>query len=330
MAGVSKSTVSNALSGKDYMLSEETKNRIIQIAKETGYQKLNHMIRFVVFERTKRPEKKKMDDDPKFKMMVSSIKKECSRHNYSFAVNHIFEKDKEKGFRYIQKLSDCDGLIILGWDLILDDLEWLRDFLNIPFVVVDAGFSDPKYDFVTNNNVDAAYQLTQHMISCGHKRIGFIHGGMEVHNERYRGYQNALIANNLDYDRSIVCRVERREKSEFVEEIREFLLKLAKRNTPMPTAFLIGDDRIAVSFEAVSIALDMHFSIAGFDNLPLCLEQTPQLTSVEPDYSYIGLTAVKRMMDKISSGEKKTQKIFTEPRIFYRDSIAVLNKNKNV
>ncbi|MBR3203251.1 MAG: substrate-binding domain-containing protein, partial [Solobacterium sp.] len=175
------------------------------------------------------------------------------------------------------------------------------------------------------------YQLTQKMIDCGHRRIGFIHGGaMEVFNERMREYQNALIANNLDYDRSIVCWVERQKKNEFVEEIREFLLKLSKRTAPMPTAFLACDDRIAISFLAASSALNMHFSLAGFDNLPVCLEQTPQLASVEPDYIYIGKTAVRRIMEKISSGETKTQKIYTEPNIYYRDSIAVLNKKKNV
>ena len=330
-ANVSKSTVSNALSGKDHMLSEETKKRILQIAEECGYQKKNHLIRFVVFERRILPESRKIDHDPKFKTLYQSMKKECANFNYRITVNHIRAKDREKGFGYIRKLSDCDGLIILGWELVIDDLRWLREFLNIPFVVIDAAFTDPKYDFITNNNIDAAYQLTQKMIDCGHRRIGFIHGGaMEVFNERMRGYQNALIANNLDYDRSIVCWVERQKKNEFVEEIREFLLKLSKRTAPMPTAFLACDDRIAISFLAASSALNMHFSLAGFDNLPVCLEQTPQLASVEPDYIYIGKTAVRRIMEKISSGETKTQKIYTEPNIYYRDSIAVLNKKKNV
>ena len=330
-AGVSKSTVSNALSGKDHMLSGETKNRILQIAKEYGYQKRNHLIRFIVFERRDLPENKKMDNDPKFKTLFSSLKKECSLFNYKIVVNHIREKDKEKGFGYIQKISDCDGMIILGWELLLDDLKWLREFLKIPFVIVDAALTDPKYDFVANNDHDSAYQLTQRMIDCGHKRIGFIHGGvMEVYNERMRGYQNALMANNLEFDRSIVCWVERQNKSEFVDEIRAFLLKLAKRTTPMPTAFLACDDRIAVSFLAVSKALNLDFSLAGFDNLPLCLDQTPQLASVEPDYSCIGVAAVRRMIDKINTGETKTQKIYVEPNIYYRESIAALNNNKYV
>ncbi|MCR5796133.1 MAG: LacI family transcriptional regulator [Solobacterium sp.] len=330
-AGVSKSTVSNALSGKDHMLSKETKNRILQIAEEYGYQKINRLIRFVVFERRDLSVNKKMDNDPKFKAFYTAMKNECGHFGYRFAVNHIREKDKEKGFGYIRKLSDCDGLIILGWELKLDDLRWLRGYLNIPFVVIDAVFTEPSYDFVANNNTDAAYQLTQRMIECGHKRIGFIHGGdLEVYNERMCGYQNALLMNNLAFDPSIICRVERQNKSEFVEEIRGFLLKLAKRTTPMPTAFLACDDRIAVSFLAASKALNMDFSLAGFDNLPLCVEQTPQLASVESDHAYIGATAVKRIIEKITGGETKTLKIYTEPKIYFRDSIAVLNKTKNV
>ena len=121
-ANVSKSTVSNALSGKDHMLSEETKKRILQIAEECGYQKKNHLIRFVVFERRILPESRKIDHDPKFKTLYQSMKKECANFNYRITVNHIRAKDREKGFGYIRKLSDCDGLIILGWELVIDDL----------------------------------------------------------------------------------------------------------------------------------------------------------------------------------------------------------------
>ena len=331
IVGVSKSTVSNALSGKDNMLSEDTKKHIIEVAKEYGYQKKKHLIRFVIFERRSLSDNKTIDQVPKYQLMYDSIKKECNLYNYKIVVNHIKNKDREKGFGYIQKLLDCDGIIILGWDLTLDDLKWLREFLSIPFVVVDSSFTDPQYDFITNNNHDAAYQLTQKMIDCGHKRIGFIHGGvMNVYTERMNGFENALLANNLEFNQQYVCRVERQDKSEFVVEIRDFLNKLKKRNSPMPTAFIACDDRIAVSFLAASRSLNMEFSLAGFDNLPLCLEQTPQLSSVEPDYRYIGKVAVHRMIEKINFGEKQTLKIYTEPKIYYRDSIINLNTIKKV
>lgn len=330
-AGVSKSAVSNALSGKDHMLSTETKERILRIAEESGYHKKNYLIRFVVFERRVLSDNKTIDDVPKFKHLYHAMENECRFLHYKISVNHIWEKDKEKGFGYIQKISDCDGMIILGWDLLPEDLKWLHTYINIPFVIVDASFTNPEFDFVKNNDHDAAYQLTQKMIDYGHKRIGFIHGGVTgVYNERMQGYQNALTANNLEFDRQIICMVERQNKSEFVGEIRAFLMKLSKRTAPMPTAFLASDDRIAVSFMAVANALHMDFSLAGFDNLPLCLEQTPPLASVEPDYSYIGTTAVRRMVEKIQSGEIKTQKIYTEPNIFYRESIRELNNSKLV
>lgn len=325
-AGVSKSTVSNALSGKDHMLSKETKARIVALAKEIGYQKISHLIRFVVFERREHTDNRKMDQDPKFRTLYASMENQCHLLGYRIAVNHIAETDKEKGFTYIQTLADCDGLIILGWELIQEDLYWLREYLHMPFIIVDASFTEPGFDYVSNNNHDAAYQLTQKMIDCGHKRIGFIHGGaMEVYNERLRGYQNALLMNHHVFDPELVCYVDRVEKSVFVQEIGAFLQKLAKRNSPMPTAFLACDDRIAISFLASANVMNMQFSLAGFDNLPLCMEQKPQLTSVEADYACIGRTAVKRIIDKITDGDTKTQKIYVEMMVFERESISLLN-----
>jgi LacI family transcriptional regulator len=179
---------------------------------------------------------------------------------------------------------------------------------------------------VAGNNADASYKLTEAMIQAGHKRIGYIYGGsIDVYRERLRGYRSALYANGLEYDRSIVCTLDRSAKSVFVDEIREFLQKIAKRNTPAPTAFLMSDDRIAVSFLAASRAMNMEFSAAGFDNLPLCREQTPPLASAEVDCRYTGMTAAARMIDKIERNDHRTQKIYTEISVYLRESIA-LNK----
>lgn len=193
-------------------------------------------------------------------------------------------------------------------------------------MIVDASFSSPEYDFVSGNNADASYKLTEAMIRAGHKRIGYIYGGsIDVYRERLSGYRSALYAAGLEYDRSIVCTVDRSAKSVFVDEIRDFLQKIAKRNTPAPTAFMISDDRIAVSFLAAARAMNMKFAAAGFDNLPLCAEQTPPLASAEMNCRYTGTAAAARMIDKIERNDTHTQKIYTEITVYLRESI-YLNK----
>ena len=330
-ANVSKGTVSNALNGKNHMLSQEKKEEILRIAEEMGYQKINHLIRFVVFERQSRAGKMKMDETEAFRELYSAIEEECERNHYKVALNHIHESEKTRGFEYIETLADSDGLIILGWELQQDDLRWLRNITDLPFVVVDASFSDPDFDFITSNNTDAANQLTQKMIDMGHKRIAYIDGGnMSVNKERFTGYQNALIENHIGFDPTLICYIDRQEKSIFTDEIREFLQRQAKRTSPMPSAVLCCDDRVAVSLMAVAVSMKLKLATAGFDNLPLCLEQIPQLSSVAVNASYTGTVTARRMIEKIETKDLRTQKIYVESDVFFRDSIFKLNKSHNV
>jgi LacI family transcriptional regulator len=330
-AHVSKGTVSNALNGNDEMVSAEKKEEIRRLAEDMGYRKVNHLIRFVIFERLEHAGKRRIDNAPNFQRLYQAVGKECRRQNYHVALNHIREEDKKQGFDYIRSLADCDGLIILGWELESDDLSWLRNYTKLPFVIADASFTDPAYDFVTSNNIDAAYQMTRRMIDCGHRHIGCIDGGrLNVFAERMLGYQYALMQKGIDYDRSLICHIDRTQKSEFTSEIGEFLDRLSHRNRPMPTAFLCCDDRTAVSFMAASIKRGYAFSLAGFDNLPLCLDQTPPLTSAATDYEYMGEAAARRIIEKIERMDERTEKIYVEPSIYFRESIRELNRNKKV
>lgn len=322
LTGVSKATVSNALNGRSDMLSQELLQKILQTAAALGYRKRNHLIRFIIFESRDGLKTHRIDDNKNFQEIYRAIKEECSLRHYRVQINHIRHQEKEQGFQYIHDLADCDGMIILGWELSLADLEWLRCFTTLPFVIVDASFSSPEYDFVTGNNADASYKLTEAIINAGHKRIGYIYGGgIDVYRERLNGYRNALYAHGLEYDRSIICTVDRTAKSVFVDEIKEFLIRVNKRTGPAPTAFVISDDRIAVSFLAAAKAVNWSYAIAGFDNLPLCLEQMPPLASAEPNYRYNGTTAASRMIDKIERNDCHTQKIYTEITVYLRESI---------
>ena len=72
---------------------------------------------------------------------------------------------------------------------------------------------------------------------------------------------------------------------------------------------------------AAAKALNLRYALSGFDNLSLCEEQDPPLSSVEINYSYTGTIAARRMIDKIEKKDMHTQKIYTETIIHIRESI---------
>lgn len=81
-------------------------------------------------------------------------------------------------------------------DAVIDFLE-SNDY---PFVLV--GRSD-RYEnilSVDNDNVMAAYDATNHLISMGHERIGFVSGppNLIVSRDRLAGYRKALLNSGLE------------------------------------------------------------------------------------------------------------------------------------
>jgi DNA-binding LacI/PurR family transcriptional regulator len=78
---------------------------------------------------------------------------------------------------------------------------------NIPFVLVDRVYSDLEADCVLFNDEEIGYLLTSSLIRKGHKRIAFALTA-EPHvssvENRLRGYQRALEANNIPFDPALI------------------------------------------------------------------------------------------------------------------------------
>lgn len=153
--------------------------------------------------------------------------------------------------------------------------------LDVPVVMIDPlGVDTDSFPNVSATDWEAGRDATEHLLSLGHRRIGFITGPIDqtCHQDRLDGYYSALGRAGISSDPSLV-----REGDSLVAGgvLRGGeLLDLAER----PTAIISSSDEQAYGVyqaaRARGLAIPDDLSVVGFDDVELCQWVTPQLTTM--------------------------------------------------
>jgi LacI family transcriptional regulator, galactose operon repressor len=126
----------------------------------------------------------------------------------------------------------------------------------------------------------AARQITSHLASLGHRRIGFMlgrpeHGATE---QRYRGFVDEMRDRQLPIDSDLV------QTGNFVFGDGLLCAERMLRAAAPPTAIFASNDDMAAAAISMArkIGLDLpgQLSVAGFDDAPVASMIWPELTTV--------------------------------------------------
>lgn len=196
-----------------------------------------------------------------------------------------------------------------------------------PFVLVDKFFRDIDTDYVVTDNVDGAYQVVEHLIKLGHKRIGHV-GGLEgtADEDRLEGYRRALGRHKLVYEPELIKKMPG-DKFETMEpenggydEMR-LLLSLKEK----PTAVFAGNDYLAIgamkAIKEAGLNVPDDIAVAGFDDLKFSASLEIPLTTAAQPFRDIGKRAAKILLNKIEDAKHMdTEKIVLKPKLIVRKS----------
>lgn len=152
---------------------------------------------------------------------------------------------------------------------------------GVKFVRIISAAEDPAdgYPCVYVDDRDAAYDITEHLIQLGHRRIGFIWGGKShgSSTERFQGYERALKDYGMPLDRHLVVDGDYSFEDGFRGARKLFALR------DRPTAIFGSNDEIAAGVLAAAKSSGMHvpydLSIAGFEDSPFSKQSWPALTT---------------------------------------------------
>jgi LacI family transcriptional regulator len=171
---------------------------------------------------------------------------------------------------------------------------------GIPFVRISPGTNHAMTSSVFMDDVQAADDMTTHLINHGHRRIGFIigHPNHMASDQRLFGYRRALDRAGVDFEPTLV----RPGQFDFASgaAAAELLLDLPEP----PTAIFASNDDMAAGVLAVAhrrdIAVPGALSVAGFDDTELASAVWPPLTTIRQPtrdlaYSAAGLLFSEEM-----------------------------------
>ena len=159
---------------------------------------------------------------------------------------------------------------------VLDELERR----NVPFVRISPGTEHGRSSSVSMDDVQAADDMTSHLVALGHRRIGFVVGHFKhmASDQRLFGYRRAIDRAGLPFEPKLV----RPGAFDFAsgEAAADILLDLADP----PTAIFASNDDMAAGVLTVAhrrkLVLPGALSVAGFDDTALAGQLWPPLTTV--------------------------------------------------
>ncbi|MBO0514895.1 LacI family DNA-binding transcriptional regulator [Streptomyces beijiangensis] len=176
--------------------------------------------------------------------------------------------------------------------------------LGVPLVVVDPAGS-PTLDAPTigATNWAGGMAATEHLLSLGHRRIGFIAGPPRLLCSRARldGYRAALEGAGVAVDDALIVAGDFYHASGFAGA--EQLLDLAAP----PSALFASSDQMALgAIEALrrrGLRVPEDLSVVGFDDLPEVRWSAPPLTTVRQPLTEMGKVAARTVL-RLARGEE--------------------------
>ena len=301
-AGVSRTTVSFVLNGRDDAISAATRERVMDAARQLGYhphaparQLAGGTSQTIGLVLRQSPEQIAGDA-----LLAETLRGMTAAARLGgFRV--IVEALEPRGGRYADLLRSgrTDGLVVSGPRV--DDPD-LRDIVRDRFPVVLQG-SLPDLD-VTSVDVDnraGAKGAVEHLIALGHRRIGCVTNAPLAYtaaSERLDGYRDALRAANIE------------PRPEWVVEAafdagsgHRAMAELLNRG-PVDAVFVASD---VVAFGALGALREAgrrvpdDISVIGFDDIPLAAFLEPPLTTVRLPAYELGHAVASALLDRIAN-----------------------------
>jgi len=300
-AGVSHSTVSRALHGNP-LISEDTKQRIQQMAIELGYlpsaaartlkTNRSHVLGVVLSN----------IDDPFFSEILQGIEEIIQSSGYSLFIAAA-HRDPGREREIVQAMVEhrVDGVIICSTSF---SEERSRQFLQfgVPIVVVNnQAVEDFRYS-IYHDDIDGSRQVTRHLLELGHRRIAYIGNSASGRStlDRWTGFRQAMETASLAFPVKYVYEATGGSTEDGVTAAGYFL-SLSER----PTALVCYNDMMAVGvmkgLQQAGIRVPNDISITGFDNIIFSAYTNPPLTTLDQPKRFIGAEAARLFLELLDT-----------------------------
>lgn len=331
---LSITTVSRALDGYDDV-AEETRQRVIEVAREMGYTP-NQAARRLRRRRADAigyilPADQPRFSDPFFAEFIAGLGDEAATHNFDLLVSSAApdtEAERQIYQRWVRG-HNADGLVINHLRL----HDWRVQYLSqvgFPFVALERSLDPLDYASVEVDGRRWFKLLIDHLVSLGYRRIAYVGAAsnLKIEADRFQGYQDGLRSAGLPFNSDLVVRGDLTAEGGYRAAV--CLLSLPEP----PTAIACVDDMTAFGVLHAAHengrAVGQDLAVTGFDGI-LGFEHTqPPLTTIDQPVYQIARRLASMLIALIEGGKLEEKRVLIEPRLEIRESTVGRLANRRV
>lgn len=296
-AGVSKSTVSRVLNGKN-VVREEVKALVYKAIAETGYRpnllaqqlatQKSSMIGLVITN--------EVYNGPFFSTLVYNAAKFCEQHDHRL----IFADGKHSADEEINAIDflvrmKCAGIMVYARHTSHAQLEKIIDESPVPVMILNQQLPARPERNIFIDHYRGGEIMMDYLLSQGHSRIAYIAGKMPSpsNQARQQAWQDKL-------PRQEECAALIGQGDWSMESGYQATISLLEGKTPFTAMLAANDDMALGAIKALKdrgIAVPQDISVAGFDNAKIGHFFSPSLTTLDTPIEQMIQCAVERILN---------------------------------
>ena len=323
-AGVSRSTVSRVINN-DPNVKAETREHVLKVIEQERYNP-NAVARSMVTGRTQvigvvfPHEYHVFFNDPYyFPALLQGVSSMATQRDYALLL-WVRQSGEDANIFYRRILQNglMDGVIIAS-----DSQNSLANYLadmGVPLASVERpGSLQHSVNYVSIDNIAAARNVVEHLVSVGRRKIALIAGAMDNTDaqERLDGFRQAMSDAGLPSDMVVYGEFQRRTAYEATKQLLD---------KDIDAIFASSDVMAQGAYEALEEAglrVPDDVAVVGFDDLPTAEELSPPLTTVRQPISEKGSVATGLLLDAIEGIIHEPQHIILTTSLIIRASSGV-------
>lgn len=328
LASVDISTVSRALN-HDPRVNRQRSQQIRRLAEEVGYRprplrsKLAKSVGLLVS--TTMPGRLDRDFQSRITWLAQRLL--AARHLH---VNiECIDRSAEAAMPALVKQNRVDGVLLSGHP----PVEMVTEIRNLgmPAVAINDTVERISISCVRSNPEPAIHQAIVNLAARGHMAFGLLLMDMAFPSSqtRYRSYQATLRELGIEPDAAWLVVGGRGEMSAGREGVREL-----QQRGALPTAILCENDWIALGvmqeLDHQNIRVPEDVSVVGHDDLWICEETEPRLTSIRRSEDAMVAKAIELLLDQIENELGEPQDVQVEGQMIWRQSVGPVSQRLKV
>jgi DNA-binding LacI/PurR family transcriptional regulator len=320
-AGVSIATVSRILNDKPDV-SVETRQKVLQTVEEIGYAKRTQWQQITSGKSRvislHYPRKAAVQNQVSHDFIIGASAA-CEKQGYSLHI--ITQSLNEQKLLDLYRTSQSDGVILM--EIRIEDwrVELLRQH-QLPFVMIGHCEDNEGVSFIDLDFETAVIVAFDHLISLGHRQIGYMPIAVDPGRERYAptvraaaGYQK--VRQKYGLTQHLI------DTGSDHTSIKNATIKLFDQNPQITAIVSLSDITVTGIFDAIhskGLRIPVDISFVGLTNDQGAQMTMPFPTTIQFPSWQIGYEAGNVLIDKLENNPNAVVQNLLKPQLIVRDS----------